>query len=112
MLEVHVGDEPRHLANRARATAPLPAPSSADVHSACLATPARAKGCEHALVVELTVLPGLEAQVLPGAQNLTCALCHARQPDPAAARGAVGDHELDLGVRPLGRTRDAAGSRR
>src|SRR5260370_42304688 len=78
-------------------------PHLRELKLACLSAPAETDEYEDTLVVELKVLVRLGAEVHPGAQEFAPALCHSGQPRPAAGRRAVGDHGLDLWVRPLGR---------
>jgi hypothetical protein len=71
-----------------------------------LPRPLRVVEHQHALIVQLAVLVRLDTEVLPAAQELTGSRCRG-QPR-LAGFGAIGGHELDLGVRPLGRAKVAA----
>src|ERR1019366_9763303 len=72
-----------------------------------LPRPLRVVEHQHALIVQLAVLVRLDTEVLPTAQELTGSLRCRGQPR-LAGFGAIGGHELDLGVRPLGRAKVAA----
>src|SRR5258705_4487184 len=54
------------------------------------------------MFVELAVLPHGSSDILPGAQELTVALRHPREPPPSAGYGSVRADDLDLGMRRLG----------
>jgi hypothetical protein len=58
----------------------------------------------HEGVSAWAVLTRFGAEALPCAQPVAQALCHPGQSRPATGRGTIGDHELDLGVRPPGGT--------
>lgn len=51
--------------------------------------------------IKLTVLLRFEANVLPPVEDRAVALRQSGRSGPTAGFGPVGDHELDLGVRPL-----------
>ena len=63
---------------------------------------------DNAFAIELVVLVRLDAELLPCTRPATPALCHAGQPGLAAGVGPVGEHVVDLGVRPFGRAEVAA----
>src|SRR5262245_40026757 len=71
------------------------------LQAARLATAAAAGQHEYPLVVELAVLLRLETVLLTAAQEVTEAPGHLRRPHPGARLGTIGDHVLDLGIRPL-----------
>src|SRR5919198_4847749 len=64
------------------------------------------------LIIKFAILLRLAAEVLPGAQNATDALCHACYTGPLTGFGSAGDHVLDLGIRPLDRAEVATSPRR
>src|ERR1700732_3359905 len=72
--------------------------------------PATAEVGEHqdALLVDLAELVRLGAKALPRAQEAAETLRQPVQPRPAGRIQPVGNHELDLGVRPLDRAEVAA----
>src|SRR5438128_9925066 len=55
------------------------------------------------LALEFAALLHLDVRVLPGAQVVARPVCKPGQTCPAARFGSVGEHELDVRVRPLGR---------
>src|SRR5437764_2933768 len=63
---------------------------------------------QHPLAVELTKVVGLYAVLAPGPQEPAPAGGHLPVPSPDAFFGPVGNHELDLGMRPLARAEVAA----
>jgi hypothetical protein len=58
---------------------------------------------EYSPAIELTEAPSVGAVPLKRAQELAPALSHLGHPPPVAGRRPVGDHQLDIGVRPIGR---------
>jgi hypothetical protein len=65
---------------------------------------------EDALVIEFAEPVGLDAEILPDVQQAAHTLCHPVQPRPAAGIGPANGHEIDLGVRPLGKAAGRLGS--
>jgi hypothetical protein len=84
-LAVQVGDDPGHLASADVEQNRRPRRHLGNLKSARLATPAPVHEHEDTLAVELTVLVHFVVEILPGAQHVAPAFCHARQ-SPRAAR--------------------------
>jgi hypothetical protein len=59
---------------------------------------------DNAFVVELAVLVRDRVEILPGSKELAHAICHPRQLRPGPRIGPIGEHELDLWVRPISPT--------
>ena len=80
------------------------AASTTDVRAAQIEpASAAADEHEHTLIIDFTELVHHHAVVLPRANELAPGLSHLAHSRPAPGRGPIGDHELDLGMRPLGR---------
>src|SRR5205807_6493628 len=83
-------------------------PDPPGLQPARLAAASETEEHEHTPGVEFAVLLGLDAELLPGAQEVAEGLRHPGQPSPAAGVGPIGVNVLNLAVRPLGRAVVAA----
>src|SRR5262249_38829683 len=72
------------------------------LHAATFAAPALAREYEDTLAIELAILIGFDAVVLPEVQKRFDPWSGLRQPGVAARLWPAHGRELDLGIRPLG----------
>src|SRR5262249_16682011 len=104
-VAVEVGGETGHpaAAHVKEVRAAAPAAGRPDVEPARLPTTPRSKRHQYPLVIELVILPGLDAIVLPRFEELAPRVAHLGDAAPGRRPGVVDDRVLDLRVGPIDR---------